>query len=98
MWARRAAAHHRAGKHKRALADATRALELEPRHFGALALRGDALRGLKRYVEAAAVYEETLRRNPWATGVVTDLHRAQKTVAVMTGRWKPRGSSRASKA
>lgn len=73
-WSRRAAVHLRVGAHERALEDTSTALHLQPSHFGALALRGSALAGLRRYKAAIEVLEAALELNPWATGLVTEIH------------------------
>ena len=78
-WARRATVHARAGRHALALDDAVQALELEPCHFGALAVRGSALRGLRRYDEALESFEEALQVHPWADGVATEAHKARRS-------------------
>ena len=85
-WARRAGVHVRAGRHRSALADANRALELEPRHFGALRARGVALRGVRRYEEAIEAMEELLRMHPWASGVVNGIHKTQSSLDAGHGR------------
>ena len=84
-YARRAAVHMRAGRARRALADASRALELEPRHLSALRLKGAALRGARRYDEAIAAYEAALHVHPWAPGVVNGVYRSSKSLKVRGG-------------
>ena len=73
-WARRAALHVREHRYEQGLADARRALELEPRHFAAVTLVGSALRGLRRFAEAREHFEDALRAHPWAPGVVTSIY------------------------
>ena len=62
--------HARASRFERSLADAERALEEEPRHFGALAVRAASLRGLRRYEEALHSYDATLDAHPGRRMVV----------------------------
>ena len=47
-----------------ALKDIDKALELEPRHFGALAGKGVILERQKKYSAARAAFEEALAVNP----------------------------------
>ena len=63
-YTRRAAVHVKAGRYRRALADATRALELEPRHFEAMRWKGAALRFSRKYAEAIEAFEATLDMHP----------------------------------
>jgi tetratricopeptide (TPR) repeat protein len=62
-WNKRATAHYLLGNYARSLADIARTLELEPRHFGALAGRGlvylqleDERRALKAFEAALAIH------------------------------------------
>ena len=57
-YARRGAVHAHAGQPLKALADAERALEIEPRHFNAMRLRGAALRSLRRHTQVCASSRE----------------------------------------
>ena len=93
-YARRAAVHMRSGRARRALADASRALELEPRHLSALRLKGAALRGARRYEEAIAAYEAALHVHPWAPGVVNGVYRSSKSLKVRGGSAGARGGDR----
>ncbi len=59
-WNRRAGTRYMMGDAKGALEDIERVLELEPRHFEALFMKGAILEELKRPREAMAAYEEVL--------------------------------------
>ena len=80
---------------RQALSDATRALELEPRHFSALVVRGGALRELHDFEGAKAAYEALLHVHPWSS-VATELHSIDQTLEARAGRFRPnrwRGAS-----
>jgi tetratricopeptide (TPR) repeat protein len=63
-WNRRAALYFSQGKYDQSLADIDKALELEPRHFGALAARGMILQKQQKYGAAAEAYKDALAVNP----------------------------------
>lgn len=63
-WNRRATAHYHAGDYAASIADIARTLELEPRHFPALAGLGMINMSLGRMKEALANYEAALAINP----------------------------------
>jgi tetratricopeptide (TPR) repeat protein len=63
-WSRRATLFFMKGQYEKALADIERALELEPRHFGALAGKGLVLQRQGKYGAAAEAYREALAVNP----------------------------------
>ena len=65
---------------EQALSDATRALELEPRHFSALLVRGGALRELHDFAGAKAAYEELLEAHPWSSAATELFAIEQATV------------------
>jgi tetratricopeptide (TPR) repeat protein len=67
-WNRRATVRYLAGDYKGSLADIERVLELEPRHFGALAGRGLCLVELDRLEEALGAFDAALEINPHAEG------------------------------
>ena len=84
-YVRRASAYMKAGRARRALADASRALEIEPRHVIALRIKATALRGSRRYEEAIEAYEAALLAHPWAPGVVNGVYRATRSLQARGG-------------
>jgi Flp pilus assembly protein TadD len=63
-WNKRATLYFMMKKDDAALADITKVLDLEPRHFGALAGKGMILERQKKFAGARAAYEEALAVNP----------------------------------
>ena len=63
-WNKRATLYFMMKKDDAALADIAKVLDLEPRHFGALAGKGMILERQKKYAAARAAYEEALAVNP----------------------------------
>ena len=57
----------------RSLADIDRTLELEPRHWGALAGRGWIMQDLGKDREALAAYRQSLAIDPWREDVLVSL-------------------------
>ncbi|MBL8791387.1 MAG: tetratricopeptide repeat protein [Rhizobiales bacterium] len=68
-WNRRATLNYLAKRYAKALADIDKVLELEPRHFGALAGRGMIYEAEGKPDEALAAYREALSMNPFMAGV-----------------------------
>jgi len=68
-WNRRATLNFLAKRYAKALADIDKVLELEPRHFGALAGRGMIYEAEGKPDEALAAYREALTMNPFMAGV-----------------------------
>jgi len=67
-WNRRATVRYLVGDYKGSLEDIERVLELEPRHFGALAGRGLCLVELDRLEGALEAFNAALEVNPHAQG------------------------------
>ena len=68
-WNRRATLYYLMRRYDAALADIEKVLELEPRHFGALAGRGhDLPERKKNYAAAIDAYREALTMNPLMEG------------------------------
>lgn len=63
-WNRRATLYFLMKRYDHSLADIGKVLDLEPRHFGALAGKGMILERQKKYAEARAAYEDALSVNP----------------------------------
>lgn len=67
-WNRRATLYFLMKDYDKSLADIERVLDLEPRHFGALAGRGMIYQRQKKYSQAIAAYGEALSMNPGMEG------------------------------
>ncbi len=63
-WNKRATLYYMMKRDDQALADIDHVLDLEPRHFGALAGKGMIYERQKKYTQARAAYEEALAVNP----------------------------------
>ena len=63
-WNKRATLYFLMKRDDAALEDIARVLDLEPRHFGALAGKGMILERQRKFTEARAAYEEALAINP----------------------------------
>lgn len=77
-WNKRAALRYRMGEYAGALDDLEKALNLEPRHFGALAVRSAILADTSKWQEALAAYRAALAINPFLASrhkVVPELER-----------------------
>lgn len=68
-WNRRATLNFLARRYDKSLADIDKVLELEPRHFGALAGRGMIYEAMDMPDKALAAYREALMMNPFMAGV-----------------------------
>jgi tetratricopeptide (TPR) repeat protein len=68
-WNRRATLHFMLGNYNASLADIEKVLDLEPRHFGALAGRGMIYQRQEKWGAALAAFREALQMNPNMTGV-----------------------------
>lgn len=63
-WNKRATLYFMMKRYDQSLADIGKVLELEPRHFGALAGKGMILERQKKYSAARTAFEEALAVNP----------------------------------
>lgn len=63
-WNKRATLYFMMKRDDAALADIDKVLDLEPRHFGALAGKGMILERQKKYTAARAAFEDALAMNP----------------------------------
>ena len=64
-WNQRAIMHFLLGDFESSLSDIARTLELEPRHFGALAGSGQCYLHLELFQESLIAFEAALQVNPW---------------------------------
>jgi tetratricopeptide (TPR) repeat protein len=64
-WNRRATFHYMAGRQADSIADIVRTLELEPRHFGALAGLGMIYAQRENWTAALKAFEKAAEVNPW---------------------------------
>lgn len=64
-WNKRATLYYHMGQYTQALADVERTLQLEPRHFGALAGRAAIHADAQRWKEALEAYRAALAINPF---------------------------------
>ncbi len=83
-WNRRATVHFMRKDYARAMADISRVLELEPRHFGALAGMARIFQETNRNEQALAVYEQILDVYPM-------LRSAQKAMSEISDKLDGRG-------
>jgi tetratricopeptide (TPR) repeat protein len=68
-WNKRATLHFMIGNYKTSLSDIEKVLDLEPRHFGALAGRGMIYQRQGKWSEALSAFREALSMNPNMVGV-----------------------------
>jgi tetratricopeptide (TPR) repeat protein len=68
VWNKRATLYFLMGRYDESLADIVKTLDLEPRHFGALAGRGMIYQRLGRDVDALAAFKDALAVNPIMPG------------------------------
>ena len=68
-WNKRATLYFMMGRYEESLADIDRVLDLEPRHFGALAGRGMIYRKQENYGAALEAFRRALAINPNMPGV-----------------------------
>jgi tetratricopeptide (TPR) repeat protein len=82
-WNKRATLHFALGNYDASLSDIDKVLDLEPRHFGALAGRGMIYQRQENWTAALNAYREALRMNPSMTGVknaVQELSKRERDV------------------
>lgn len=72
-WNKRATVYYMMGKHTESAADVKRTLELEPRHFGALAGLGLLLMAARDYPGAKQAFTAALEANPHLPGAIQNL-------------------------
>ena len=68
-WNKRATLHFMIGNYNTSLSDIENVLDLEPRHFGALAGRGMIYQRQGKWSEALSAFREALSMNPNMAGV-----------------------------
>jgi tetratricopeptide (TPR) repeat protein len=82
-WNKRATLNFALGNYEASLRDIDKVLDLEPRHFGALAGRGMIYQQQKNWTAALNAYREALSMNPSMTGVknaVQELSKRERDV------------------
>ncbi len=82
-WNKRATLHFALGNYDASLKDIDKVLDLEPRHFGALAGRGMIYQRQENWTAALNAYREALSMNPSMTGVknaVQELSRRERDI------------------
>jgi tetratricopeptide (TPR) repeat protein len=77
-WNKRATLQFMLGNYDASLSDIEKVLDLEPRHFGALAGRGMILQAQQKWGAALNAYREALRMNPNMAGVKNAIHELEK--------------------
>lgn len=77
-WNKRATLYFMDGRYDASLIDIEHVLELEPRHFGALAGKAMILRAQGKTIEALKVLRETLNINPHMDSVVQAIKDLEK--------------------
>ena len=79
-WNKRATVHYLVGDYTASVADITRTLELEPRHFGALSGRGLIYLELDEPAAALRSFEAALAINPHLEGTRTQIEELRRRV------------------
>lgn len=77
-WNKRATLQFLLGNYDAALSDIAKVLELEPRHFGALAGRGMIYEQKEKWSDALAAFREALIMNPSMPGVKDAIRELEK--------------------
>jgi tetratricopeptide (TPR) repeat protein len=77
-WNKRATLQFMLGNYEASLADIEKVLDLEPRHFGALAGRGMIYQRQEKWGAALDAFREALSMNPNMTGVKNAIHELEK--------------------
>ncbi len=77
-WNRRATLYYRMKKDDAALKDIGKVLDLEPRHFGALAGKGMILQRQKKYSAAMEAFKEALAINPGLEAVQSSIKELER--------------------
>lgn len=79
-WNKRATIHYLKDNYVESVQDIRRTLDLEPRHFGAMAGMGLILVETGDDIGAAKAFEEVLSIHPYATGARQNLDRIRKRI------------------
>ena len=77
-WNKRATLQFMLGNYEASLRDIDKVLDLEPRHFGALAGRGMIYQRQENWTAALNAYREALRMNPSMTGIKNAIQELSK--------------------
>jgi tetratricopeptide (TPR) repeat protein len=81
----RSQAHYFENNYAAALRDAVKACELNPLHFGALAMRAHALAAMDRYHEALQHYRQVLHVHPRMPGIRSAIQHLRHSVVTAPG-------------
>ena len=82
-WNKRATLHFMLGNYEASLRDIDKVLDLEPRHFGALAGRGMIYQRQEKWSAALNAFREALSMNPNMTGIkdaIQELSRRERDI------------------
>jgi tetratricopeptide (TPR) repeat protein len=82
-WNKRATLNFMIGRYNDSLADIDKVLDLEPRHFGALAGRGMIYRAQEKWGDALDAFRQAIRINPNMTAVkdaIRDLEKREPSL------------------
>ncbi|MGD1878145.1 MAG: tetratricopeptide repeat protein [Kiloniellaceae bacterium] len=79
-WNKRATVHYLLGTYAASLGDIAKTLELEPRHFGALAGRGLVYMALEDERRALKAFEAALAIHPNLTSAILNAERLRKII------------------
>lgn len=79
-WNKRATVHYMLGNYSKSMSDIEKTLELEPRHFGALAGLGSIFAELDQPAAAIRVFEAVLEIHPQSRGSKRSIRRLREEV------------------
>lgn len=83
-WNKRATVHYMLGDYPEAIADIEKTLELEPRHFGALAGLGTIFAEIDQPEAARNVFQEVLELSPQSPGIKENIRKMETQMRART--------------